>query len=784
MSGIQDDNDLPMQLAGHKVGMLAKLVPVLQPTTLCGDVAEMLNADLSLSTIVVKGEGDGFGLVDRATFLPRFLERYNREIYQRKPITQLMDAEPLVVSEDTQIERVALIVTTERPELLKSAFIITANGTYHGIGFGVDLMRAVALRAEANSTAKSSFLANMSHEIRTPLNAVIGNLELLDQTRMNEEQHHLASMAKISANALLDLIGDLLDLSKIEADRFDMEKIETDLHLLVEETLAITRPRARQKGLNLICHVGQDVPIRILGDPVRLRQILVNFIGNAVKFTESGTIMLALTTRELTTDYCQLRFDVIDTGIGFDPARAEALFEPFVQEDMTTTRRFGGTGLGLTISKRIAEALGGRVGCSTEPGLGSSFWCSIPAKIIAMPERRPLPSWQNRKVLLLGASSLWQDKIRSSLLTWNITCDQEMPVEDMSGYPAAIFIISEGDTFNYEDITKLMRHVEYRLVIIEKSDAKSFYRAYRAGASFVLRNPQSLDRLPSLLLEPTAHNEVVDRAQSDAANKIKKWSLGQAVLVIDDTATNRELAARQLRHLGISCELAENGQVGLDMVSSRDYALILVDGSMPVMDGSEFARHFRILEQQRGIPRTPVIAMTAHALAGDAERFISAGMDDYLAKPVTLQKLDSTLRRWLSDNIPDSSTSVQPQISLSIKDAVDLKQLGSIMGSDDPQYLGELLQIFIDDFPELLKHVDEGLLQNDRQALARAAHAGKSAAGSASAIRLAELMSKLEKGALTDNITQIQQIYAAALKEFELVSSFIAQHNRFHKGAD
>jgi signal transduction histidine kinase len=270
------------------VGHLARAVPLLPSSTTCGALAELFSKNPDLPAYVIQRDGGSFDLVDRGTFLPTYLYGYNRDLYQRTPIARFWQQQSLVVSEDDPTDQVGVLMTTERPDLLNSGFVIVRRGEYAGVGLSIDLMRAIAVLAEEANVAKNTFLANMNHEIRTPLNAVIGNLELLALTRLDSEQHELARMAKISADILLELIGDLLDLSKIQADRLDLEAIDTDVWQLVDEVLTIVGPRAQQKGLRIAARIAADVPKTIKTDPLRLRQVLLNFVGNAVKFTDTG----------------------------------------------------------------------------------------------------------------------------------------------------------------------------------------------------------------------------------------------------------------------------------------------------------------------------------------------------------------------------------------------------------------------------------------------------------------------------------------------------------------
>jgi signal transduction histidine kinase/CheY-like chemotaxis protein/HPt (histidine-containing phosphotransfer) domain-containing protein len=763
------------------IGQLVRAAPLLPGNTTCGSIADRFSRDPNEPAVVIAREGGRMSLVGRVSFLPRYLHGYSRDIFQRRPITEMLDmdhlGDTLVIPDDAMLEQVGLLVASERLDALEIGFIVTHHGAYAGIVLTMDFIRAIAVRAEEANMAKSSFLANMSHEIRTPLNAVIGNLELLALTRLDSEQTHLARMAEVSAHAVLDIIGDLLDLSKIQAERFELEIMDTDVRRVVEETLTIAGPRARQKHLRLVGYVGANVPQVVKADPVRLRQVLVNFMGNAVKFSEHGGVFLTVSLKKDGPRPARLRFEVLDTGPGFDPSRAAALFEPFVQEDVSTTRRFGGTGLGLAISKRIIELLGGEISCHAEPGLGAAFWGEIP--VDAPPSIVAPVNLHGRRIVVLGEDleALIQFlQARGGV----VATSAEGVLQPANGDPLAAIVVRSAEMDMLKVVEQTAEWAEPLVVLSRDISFQFRHRAYRAGATHVLSDTVPLDEVLHAIARFGADSEF-DSVRTRVAEAVPEQFPFAAdlapILVIDDTETNRELTMRQLRRFGFACETAENGQVGLDKAAARNYSLILADGSMPVMDGLDFARHFRELEARRGGPRTPIVAMTAHALAGDSNRFLESGMDDYLSKPVALRKLQAMLQKWLGDSLAEAAPPdlPAPKGQAETRDAIDFAALADILGDDDRHAAVELLEIFVADFPALLGGIEAALACGDRTALARSAHAAKSAAGSAAARPLAEMLRSIEHGAPTADLAEIATTYQAAQAEFRRVQAEIAR---------
>jgi two-component system, sensor histidine kinase and response regulator len=682
----------------------------------------------------------------------------------------------LVVAEDDPTDQIGVLMTTERPDLLHSGFVIVRDGEYAGVGLSIDLMRAIAILAEEANVAKNTFLANMNHEIRTPLNAVIGNLELLALTRLDSDQHELAHTAKISADILLKLIGDLLDLSKIQADRLDLEAIDTDVWQLVDEVLSIIGPRAQQKGLRIAARIAADVPKTIKTDPLRLRQVLLNFAGNAVKFTDSGGAFITARTIAGPDGVLLLRLEVVDTGPGFDSARATELFQPFIQEDVSTTRRFGGTGLGLAISRGIIGQMGGEVGCSSDRGEGASFWCSLPVTSIEEADSVDPTDLGGRTILVVGSGD-GRSAIADRLLGHGATVLAQEPAVPVPGALSLVVAVAgPGDAAQLlERMPQLTAHQAPVVVAMSEPSGALRYRAHRAGADHLIHIPDDVADIVPLAARATRTAKAPTVAATERPKPFAAWA-GRKILVIDDTLTNRVLAVRQLAELGLNSETAVNGLDGLEKATAGDYVAILVDASMPVMDGNEFVRRWRDFETARGGLRTPVIAMTAHALAGDAERFKSIGTDDYLPKPVTLAKLRGTLQKWLGDE-PQADERAQAA------PAIDLQGLAEMIGDQSPSSLMEMLDIFVADFATLMAGVSQSLRQGGRQDLARAAHAAKSAATSACAKPLAQILGSIEQQASDADLSHLEQMLADVNVEFARVQAELAANSELRSAA-
>ena len=742
------------------------------------------------------------GMIDRAGLTMTFARPLLRDLYNKRSVTQLMRHDALVVDIGAKIDEIGDVIGVRKPEALLSGFVITDHGIYAGIGSGLGLMgkaldqarsRSRALEVAGNTAerankAKGTFLANISHEIRTPLNGVLANLELLRLTQPNREQAELVDAADLAAQMLLGLIGDVLDFSKIEADRLELEWIETDIGRLVEDITTLLTSEARRRGLVLEFFIAPDVPRVVRADPQRIRQILINLCGNSLKFTERGGVFVTLRSAALPGDRALLRFEVLDTGIGIDSAEAASLFEAFIQADGSTTRRFGGTGLGLAISKRLTDLMGGDIGCDGVPTEGATFWFTTPVDVVedAAPDEPALV--RNLSVLLIESDPILRER------TERVLADAGAFVSCVPSLAAAAPVLARAQaTARAYDVTivdavlpdgegllcpTLVGHAPCPMILVTgTADSSLSRRARRNGFSHVLSRPIDPDELVCAVAVAAGRNRTEsDRNETDPSDgvasledRVRRMSgkvQGRKVLVLEDNPMNQAVIRRQLSKLGINCDIAPDGETGLAKVRSEAYDLVFTDGQMPRLDGYEFTRRLRRWEAACGC-RHPVVALTANALKGEAERCRAAGMDDYLTKPASLEQLAATIERWLPDGGP-----IAP-CSGGHNEAIDIEGLVEILGENDPIALSELLRCYADVIGGLVDDMGKSVGCRDRDRLYRSAHAAKGASRSAAARSLGDLCEELERCAQDGEWALLEGLVEQARGSAEAVQSYV-----------